>query len=82
MGAWAPAERARSAVLVVHENRGLNDHIRSVTGRLAAVGYAALAIDLLSEEGRTAAFTDPAAGQRGARRDPSRAVRGRHESRA
>lgn len=61
MGAWAPAERARGAVLVIHENRGLNDHIRSVAGRLAAVGYAALAIDLLSEEGGTAAFSDPAA---------------------
>ena len=61
MGAWAPAQRARGAVLVIHENRGLNDHIRTVAGRLAAVGYAALAIDLLSEEGGTAAFTDPAA---------------------
>jgi carboxymethylenebutenolidase len=35
---------------VIHENRGLNDHIRSVATRLAADGYAALAIDLLSEE--------------------------------
>lgn len=60
MGAWAPAERARGGVLVIHENRGLNDHIRSVAGRLAAVGYAALAIDLLSEEGGSAAFSDPA----------------------
>ena len=61
MGAWAPAERARGAVLVIHENRGLDDHIRAMAGRLAAVGYAALAIDLLSEEGGTAAFSDPAA---------------------
>ena len=59
-GAWAPAERARGGVLVIHENRGLNDHIRAVAGRLAAVGYAALAIDLLSEEGGSDAFTDPA----------------------
>jgi carboxymethylenebutenolidase len=56
MGAWAPAARARGGVLVIHENRGLTDHIRSVAGRLAAGGYAALAIDLLSEEGGTAAF--------------------------
>jgi carboxymethylenebutenolidase len=56
MGAWAPAEEALGAVLVIHENRGLTDHIRSVAGRLAASGYAALAIDLLSEEGGTAAF--------------------------
>jgi len=56
MAAWAPAERARGGVLVIHENRGLNDHIRSVAGRLAASGYSALAIDLLSEEGGTGAF--------------------------
>ena len=41
----------RGAMLVIHENRGLNDHIRSVASRLAGDGYTALAIDLLSEEG-------------------------------
>jgi carboxymethylenebutenolidase len=56
MAAWASAKRARGGVLVIHENRGLNDHIRSVAGRLAASGYSALAIDLLSEEGGTGAF--------------------------
>ncbi|MEA2222719.1 MAG: carboxymethylenebutenolidase [Solirubrobacteraceae bacterium] len=57
MAAWAPAAgRMRGAVLVIHENRGLNDHIRNVAGRFAASGYAALALDLLSEEGGTAAF--------------------------
>jgi carboxymethylenebutenolidase len=60
-GAWAPAARPRGAVLVIHENRGLNDHIRSVAGRLAASGYSALAIDLLSAEGGTAAVGDEAA---------------------
>jgi len=60
MGAWAAAETARGGVLVIHENRGLNDHIRSVAGRFAASGYSALAIDLLSEEGGTGAFGDPA----------------------
>ena len=60
-GAWAAADPARGAVLVVHENRGLNDHIRSVAGRLAASGYSALAIDLLSAEGGTAALGDEAA---------------------
>jgi carboxymethylenebutenolidase len=59
-GAWAEAPDPRGSVLVVHENRGLTDHIRSVAGRLAASGYSALAVDLLSEEGGTAAFTDPA----------------------
>jgi carboxymethylenebutenolidase len=47
-------------VLVIHENRGLNDHIRSVAGRLAGAGYAALALDLLSEEGGTTSLGDPA----------------------
>jgi carboxymethylenebutenolidase len=58
MGAWAPARQARGGVLVIHENRGLNDHTRSVAGRFAASGYSALAIDLLSEEGGTASFAD------------------------
>jgi carboxymethylenebutenolidase len=55
-GAWSAAAEPRGAVLVVHENRGLTDHIRSVAGRLATSGYSALAIDLLSEEGGTASF--------------------------
>ena len=58
MGAWAAAEDSAGAVLVVHENRGLTDHIRSVAGRLAASGYSALATDLLSEEGGTGSFAD------------------------
>jgi carboxymethylenebutenolidase len=59
-GAWAAAPNPRGAVLVIHENKGLNDWVRSVAGRLAGVGYSALAIDLLSEEGGTATFSDPA----------------------
>ncbi|MBT0566502.1 dienelactone hydrolase family protein [Williamsia sp. CHRR-6] len=59
-GAWAPAASAKGAVIVLHENKGLTDHIRSVAGRLAGAGYSALAIDLLSEEGGTATFSDPA----------------------
>jgi carboxymethylenebutenolidase len=50
-GFFAGADAPSGAMLVIHENRGLNDHIRSVAARLAADGYAALAIDLLSEEG-------------------------------
>lgn len=59
-GAWAPATDARGSVLVIHENKGLNDWVRSVAGRLAGAGYSALAIDLLSEQGGTATFSDPA----------------------
>jgi carboxymethylenebutenolidase len=61
MGAWAAAEQPRGGVLVIHENRGLTNHIRSVAGRLAGDGYSAMAIDLLSEEGGTASFPDEAA---------------------
>src|SRR3954454_12855264 len=50
-GAFAPAYMPRGSVLVIHENSALNDHIRLVAGRLAASGWSALAIDLLSEEG-------------------------------
>jgi carboxymethylenebutenolidase len=56
MAAWAPAERARGGVLVIHENRGLNAHIREVAGRFAATGWSALALDLLSRRGGTGAF--------------------------
>ncbi len=56
MAAWAPAAKARGGVLVIHENRGLNDHIRQVAGRFAASGWSALALDLLSEEGGTGSF--------------------------
>jgi carboxymethylenebutenolidase len=59
-GDFASPPEPRGAVLVIHENRGLNDHIRSVAGRFAAAGYAALALDLLSEEGGTASLGDVA----------------------
>jgi carboxymethylenebutenolidase len=55
----APAVDPRGAMLVIHENRGLTDHIRSVASRLSGDGYTSLAIDLLSEEGGTAAVGDP-----------------------
>ena len=51
LGFFVGADAPKGAMLVIHENRGLNDHIRSVAARLAADGYSALAIDLLSEEG-------------------------------
>jgi len=42
-------------ILVCHENRGLTDHIRDVARRLAKAGYVAVAPDLVSREGGTAA---------------------------
>ncbi len=50
-----PADGGAAPVaLVCHENRGLTDHIRDVTRRLAKAGYVALAVDLLSRQGGTA----------------------------
>ncbi len=60
-GHLATADAPRGAVLVVHENRGLTPHIRSVAERIAGLGYTALAVDLLSEEGGTAAIADEGA---------------------
>jgi carboxymethylenebutenolidase len=46
------------AILAIHENKGLVDHIRDVANRLASEGYVVLAPDLLSREGGTDKFTD------------------------
>ncbi|KQY09109.1 dienelactone hydrolase [Mycobacterium sp. Root135] len=59
-GAWAAAQTPKGAVLVIHENKGLTDWARSVAGRFAGIGYSSLAVDLLSADGGTAKFTDPA----------------------
>ncbi len=59
-GAWAQAPNSKGGVLVIHENKGLTDWVRSVASRLAGAGYSALAIDLLSEKGGTGTFQDPA----------------------
>jgi carboxymethylenebutenolidase len=57
-GSFAGPASPKGAILVIHENRGLTDHIRTIPPRLAASGYAALAVDLLSEEGGTASIGD------------------------
>ena len=41
-------------VIVIHENRGLTDHIKDVARRFAKAGYIALAPDLASRNGGTA----------------------------
>ncbi|RCS25449.1 dienelactone hydrolase family protein [Phyllobacterium salinisoli] len=48
------------AVIVIHENRGLNDHIRDVARRVALEGFVALAPDFLSPSGGTPADEDKA----------------------
>jgi carboxymethylenebutenolidase len=47
-----------AAILLIHENRGLTEHIRDVARRFAKVGYVGLAPDLLSRAGGTAQFAD------------------------
>ena len=49
-----------AGVIVIHENRGLLEHFKDVSRRLAKAGYAALAVDLVSPEGGTEKFTDSA----------------------
>jgi carboxymethylenebutenolidase len=57
-----PADAAGKlpAVLVIHENRGLNPHIEDVTRRIALEGFVALGVDFLSPAGGTPADEDQA----------------------
>ena len=48
------------AVVVIHENRGLNAHIEDVARRLALAGFLAVAPDALSGKGGTPANEDEA----------------------
>jgi carboxymethylenebutenolidase len=48
------------AVIIIHENRGLNDHIRDVARRAAKAGYIAIAPDALSAAGGTPIDQDQA----------------------
>lgn len=45
-------------VIVIHENRGLNPHIKDVTRRMATEGFLALGLDYLSPMGGTPADED------------------------
>ena len=54
------------AVIVIHENRGLTDHIRDVTRRLALAGFVALAPDFLTTAGGTPTDEDKARAMIGA----------------
>ncbi len=47
-------------ILVIHENRGLTEHIKDVTRRYAKSGFVALAVDLISRQGGTDTIADPA----------------------
>ncbi|HET7714898.1 MAG TPA: dienelactone hydrolase family protein, partial [Bauldia sp.] len=49
------------AVIVIHENRGLNPHIKDVVRRMALEGFVVLGPDLLSRQGGTPATDEEAA---------------------
>ena len=63
----------KPAVIVIHENRGLNPHIKDVARRVALEGYLALAVDALSAGGGTPADEDKARDMIGAL-DPAAAL--------
>jgi carboxymethylenebutenolidase len=61
--AYVAEPRTRSleaTVVVIHENRGLNEHTRDVARRVALAGYRAVAVDFLSPVGGTPANEDAA----------------------
>lgn len=61
--AYVAEPRTRSlkaTVLVIHENRGLNDYVRDVARRLGVAGFRAVAPDFLSLSGGTPSNEDAA----------------------
>ncbi len=57
----APSKDGKTgAVVVIHENRGLNPHIEDVARRVAKAGFLAIAPDALSIDGGTPEDTDQA----------------------
>jgi carboxymethylenebutenolidase len=57
---WPAEPGKRGTVIVIHENRGLNPHIRDVARRMALEGYNAFAVDMLSRDGGTPEDADKA----------------------
>jgi carboxymethylenebutenolidase len=62
MAARLKGSAKRPAVVVIHENRGLNPHIEDVTRRFALEGFLALGVDMLSPLGGTPADEEQARG--------------------
>ena len=58
--AMPKSQKKLGTVMVIHENRGLNPHIKDVAMRVAQAGYLALAPDALSPVGGTPADEDEA----------------------
>ncbi|MEZ5870626.1 MAG: dienelactone hydrolase family protein [Nitratireductor sp.] len=61
----ASSDARLPAVIVIHENRGLNAHIEDVARRMALEGFHAIAPDFLSISGGTPADEDKARGMIG-----------------
>lgn len=57
---WPKGSKNLPAVIVIHENRGLNPHIKDVARKLALSGFLVLAPDYLSVQGGTPADEDAA----------------------
>lgn len=53
---WPGSAGPRPAVLVIHENKGLQPYVREVARNLAGHGYVAVAPDLLTRAGGTEKF--------------------------
>jgi len=58
--AWPKGAEKLAAVIVIHENRGLNGHIEDITRRVALEGFMAVAPDALSLLGGTPENPDEA----------------------
>ena len=52
--------RSVPGIVVVHENRGLQPHIKDVVRRVATAGFSGLSIDLLSRDGGADKLSDQA----------------------
>lgn len=59
-GARPKEKSIAPAIIVIHENRGLNAHIKDVARRIALEGYHAFAVDMLSPFGGTPPDEDAA----------------------
>ena len=54
----SPPQSPKGCLVIVHENRGLDDHIRDVANRFAREGFAVAAPDYLSPIGGSVADVD------------------------
>lgn len=54
------ATGTRGGIIVIHENRGLNNHLKDVARRFALEGFNALAVDFLAPQGGTPADEEKA----------------------